>query len=201
MNTDYVYKFCKKCNKETKRTNRGDDCRDCVNRRNYEYRRKHKKPERILHGYSKSRETGHKTKVYSSWMSIKQRCYYKNCTSFINYGAKGITMCDAWRSSFLNFLQDVGEPPEGDYVLSRKGDKGNYEPGNCEWKLRSKNSAERDPAKGEKVYAAKLTAHKIIEIRHLRLSGQTYKQISKIFGVHPSTIERIINGKTWKHIP
>lgn len=133
-------------------------------------------------------------------MSIKQRCYYKKSISYKNYGAKGVEMCPAWRNSFLSFLADVGEPPAGDYVLSRKGDSGNYEPGNCEWKIRALNTSERVPAKGEKVHTAKLCSTTIKDIRNLRQQGKTYRYIADKFGVHPTTISRILKGATWSHV-
>lgn len=43
---------------------------------------------------------------------------------------------------FSAFLRDMGERPAG-CVLSRKGDAGNYEPGNVEWKLRAENRREQ----------------------------------------------------------
>lgn len=195
-----VYKHCKKCGKETRRTNRGDDCRDCVNKRNLEYRRQRGAQPRDFHGHSRSNTKGGKSRVYSSWMSIKQRCYYENSPSYKNYGAKGIKMCSEWKNSFSSFLLGVGEPPEGDYVLSRKQDKGDYVPGNCEWKLRAVNTAEREAAKGESVHTAKLCRTAVIAIRQLRRGGATYKDIAEEFKVHPSTVGRIIKNVTWAHV-
>lgn len=43
-------------------------------------------------------------KVYNNMIS---RCYNKNHTSYKNYGDKNITVCDDWRESFDNFLEDV----------------------------------------------------------------------------------------------
>lgn len=155
---------------------------------------------RIFHGHSRSNDKGGKSRVYSSWMNIKQRWYNKNSVSYKNYGAKGVKMCPQWRNSFPCFLADVGEPPDGDYVLSRKHDKGDYEPGNCEWKTRAVNTAERSPARGERVHLAKLCPIAIVQIRELRRAGRTYRSIAKEFDVHPSTVGRIIKGVTWAHV-
>lgn len=43
-------------------------------------------------------------KVYNNMIS---RCYDNNHTSYKNYGAKNVTVCDRWRESFSNFLEDV----------------------------------------------------------------------------------------------
>lgn len=43
----------------------------------------------------------------------------------------------------------------------------------------------------------KLTAGQVREVRQLRESGMFYYQIAEKYGVWPSTIERIVNGKSW----
>lgn len=70
--------------------------------------------------------------TYNSWRSMKTRCLNPNHSSYRDYGGKGIRVCDRWLV-FANFLEDMGERPEG-MTLDRWPDgKGNYEPGNCRW--------------------------------------------------------------------
>jgi hypothetical protein len=59
------------------------------------------------------------------------RCNNPNFTYYDNYGGRGITYCERWRS-FANFFADMGHPPRGK-SLDRVDVNGNYEPGNCRW--------------------------------------------------------------------
>lgn len=80
------------------------------------------------------------TPTYSSWQSMLARVdgYSSNP---IYYSAKGITVCEAWRT-FTNFFADMGLRPQGT-SLDRIDSNGNYEPSNCRWATPEEQAANK----------------------------------------------------------
>lgn len=77
------------------------------------------------HGLSK------KSRAYTRWKTMMARCYNERNESFYRYGSRGIKVCERWHS-FVNFLSDMGEPPNGT-ALDRVNFDGDYSPRNCRW--------------------------------------------------------------------
>jgi hypothetical protein len=83
------------------------------------------------HGLANSRITGYANRTYGIWQAMRGRCMNPNNSRWSSYGGRGITICKRW-DKFENFLEDMGEVPEG-LTLERKNVDGNYTPRNCKW--------------------------------------------------------------------
>lgn len=76
------------------------------------------------------------TKIYQTWVRIKQRCFDLNFIGYDYYGGRGITVCDEWQNDFVAFYNHVSKLEhfgEDGYSLDRINNDGNYEPGNVRW--------------------------------------------------------------------
>jgi Helix-turn-helix domain of resolvase len=140
---------------------------------------------------------------------MKKRCYNPNFKQFKNYGGRGITVCDRWRHSFSNFLEDVQVGWASGLLLDRyPNNDGNYKSGNVRWATRKEsanNKRHRDTKGqknpdfgkvGEKNSNSKISNEEAKRIFTLRAQGLTLKEIAKIVGVSLQQVHNILSGKS-----
>lgn len=84
---------------------------------------------RIKHNHAQRNQNN---RTYKAWYHMKERCLNINSKKYKDYGGRGIIVCERWKSSFKNFLEDMGEVPEGLQLDRIDNNKGYYKE-NCRW--------------------------------------------------------------------
>lgn len=70
--------------------------------------------------------------LYKVWSDMMRRCYNPEYKNYIDYGGRGITVCERWHS-VENFIEDMYPTFEEGLTLDRINVDGNYEQSNCRW--------------------------------------------------------------------
>jgi hypothetical protein len=88
------------------------------------------------------------TPEWTAWSQMRYRCERPTHAQWLDYGGRGIAVCQRWRDSFEAFLSDMGPRPTPRHSIDRIDNDRGYAPGNCRWATASeqnKNRRERQP--------------------------------------------------------
>lgn len=128
--------------------------------------------------------------IYTAWQNMKSRCLNPNNAKYHRYGGRGITIHPDWLVSSNFYAWALANGWSKGLTIDRIENDGNYEPSNCRWISKSKNS--------QKKSTTKLTFHQAMTIRYAVLGGANEQQIAKKYGVSHGTVWFICHEMTWK---
>jgi hypothetical protein len=107
----------------------------------------------------------------------------------------------------------VGPCPPGMEACHYDGKRANNNLTNLRWDTPTNNQADRkkhgtniytgrppETCFGERNNSAKLKESQVLEIRSLCAQGYSRKNVAKVFGVHLTSIDRIVRRENWIHI-
>lgn len=134
------------------------------------YMKERIKKTNTIHGFTKSR-------LYSVYLGMKQRCYNKKSPAYKSYGGRGVKICDEWLSKATGFVAFKNWALKNGYTENLSIDRidvnGNYEPSNCRWT-------------NELVQANNKRTNRFIIYKGER---KTMAEWSRIFGISYSAIQ------------
>jgi len=121
------------------------------------------------------------TRLYTTWLNMKHRCYYKKNAMYYAYGAKGIRVCNDW-FDFENFAEwALSHGYADDLTIERIDYTKDYCPENCKW----------IPMTDQ--YLNRSDSHLVTAFG----KTQTIKEWSAETGIKYDTIERRLNAYGW----
>ena len=141
-----------------------------------------------------------KTRLYSIYSGMKQRCYNPNNQHYPWYGAKGITICDEWLgdNGLQNFFDwALNHGYNENLTIDRlESDKG-YSPENCQWVTSSLNSSRAHMSK-EKNDFLKFQNITIAQKLSMALShkGISQSELARRIGTTPQNLNQKIKRNT-----
>lgn len=109
---------------------------------------------KATHGHSQG---GRITPEFQAYRSMMARCYRKSNIRYEQYGGRGITVCEEWRTSFAAFLADMGLRPDNSYSLDRMDNDLPYSAENCRWATRTEQMRNRSCNLWVKLEGARIT--------------------------------------------
>lgn len=100
-----------------------------------------KNKRRTTHGFTKGGEI---QRFYRIWANMIQRCTNPKVPSYVNYGERGITVCEQWSDfekfkddMYKSYLEHVDEFGEENTSINRIDNDKGYFLDNCEWETNS----------------------------------------------------------------
>lgn len=117
------------------------------------------------------------TRLYDIWRGMIRRCTSKSCKGYGQYGAKGIKVCEDWKTyeTFRDWAHSNGYA--SDLSIDRIENERGYEPNNCRWtdaktQTRNRSNTVKIEYKGELLPVAE-----VADILGVKLDTNIYYKI------------------------
>lgn len=153
------------------------------------------------------------TSLHNRWKAIKQRCFNPKNKSYVNYGGRGVKLCNEWFEFEAFYKWCIENGYKEDYQIDRIDNNGNYEPNNVRFiPVKSNNRNRRITAfvyvKDKKIALGDL--EEIFEKHNIKIPSSRFKSktVSLRFLYNESTrengiakLEIMLTQETYMKIP
>jgi hypothetical protein len=148
---------------------------------------------------------------YNIWAMMKQRCNNPKAANYVNYGAKGLQVCERW-AKFAVFLEDMGAAPTLQHTLDRMDNSKGYSPDNCRWadvetQQNNRTNGVHFVHNGEPMSAPQIAravgmpvARMAHRLKKLKLTPQQAAGLPKQSWVQRHVYQKTLDGsRVWQH--
>jgi len=164
-----------------------------------------------------SKVLAYKSRLYTVWANMKQRCFNPKSNGYANYGGRGITVCPMWakRNGYHEFIDwavtdniwwHFGEgqrcydlaAPFASCSLDRVNNDGPYTPINCRWVDYKEQARNRRATKSqEKRKKAKTYEEQHPNVRPILVMDMEGNELARYESISKAAIE--LFGDVTKH--
>jgi len=136
---------------------------------------------------------GRYTKLYTTWLHMKQRCFNPKIPQYKDWGGRGITICPEWTNDYTKFRDwALSNGYAEGLQINRINNNGNYEPNNCNFVTAKENNRNRRTTKFDIEIANKIR-------EEYKTSNYSLRDLAKIYNTSFGHISDIINNRKWKN--
>lgn len=129
------------------------------------------------------------TTIYTAWKNMLSRCYNKKLNGYARYGGRGIAVCDRWRTSSSNFIEDMLPTYKKGLTIERIDNDGNYCPENCKWATTKEQANNKTKGGGRKSMSIFLVKYQYA------VEYPSIRDAERVTGLNKRSIKRYLSNE------